>query len=202
MTTKKEVFLKMLDKNMQSCNGGTYQWQLGKRVTVKGEIVMCTNGIHLTLHPQAWQGSRVFIAETNKVYDFQKDGFKAVCRSAKLLMELSPEQLEIYAEGEEPLSKAYEEGRAPLLKAYEEGEEPLLKAYEEGEEPLWKAYEEGRASLLKAYEEGRAPLLKAYKEGEAPLLKAYKEGKVSLWKAYKEKCQKIIVKILKKVKTK
>ena len=144
--TKKELFLKVLGGNMQSCNGGRQQWQIGKRVTVKGKMEMCNRGLHLTLQPSSWQGTRVFIAETSKVYDFQTEDMKAVCRSAKLLMELSPEQLEIY---------------------------------EEGDASLWKAYAEGRA----------------------PLLKAYKEGKASLWKAYKEGCQKIIVKILKKVKT-
>ena len=137
MTTKKELFLKVLDSGMRSCNGGKQQWQIGKRVTAKGKIEMCRNGIHLTLRPSVWEGKRVFIAETSKVYDFQRGDMKAVCRSVKLLLELSDSQL-----------KAYEEGEAPLLKAYEEGEAPLLKAYKEGKAQLWKAYKEACQKIL------------------------------------------------------
>ena len=145
--------MKVLDSGMRSCNGGEQQWQIGKRVTAKGKIEMCRNGIHLTLRPSVWEGKRVFIAETSKVYDFQRGDMKAVCRSVKLLLELSDSQLKAYEEGEAPLWKAYEEGEAPLLKAHEEGKAQLWKAHEEGEAQLWKAHEEGKAQLWKAHEE-------------------------------------------------
>lgn len=81
---KKELFMKVLDENMQSCNGGKQQWQLGKRVTVKGEISMCSKGLHLTLQPTSWRGTRVFIAEASKVYDSRQDGMKAVLSLCKV----------------------------------------------------------------------------------------------------------------------
>ena len=197
------LFLKVLNNEMESCNGGTQTWQLNKKVSVKGKIEMCQNGIHLTLKPTQWKGTRVFIAETKKVYAFQQDEMKAVCRTAKLLLELSPSQLKTYEEGRAQLLKTYEEGRAQLLKTYEEGRAQLWKTYEEGRAQLLKTYEEGRAQLLKTYEEGEAPLwktyeegeaqlLKTYKEGKAPLLKTYEEGRAPLWKTYEEGCQKIL----------
>ena len=172
MKKERILALKKLNQNMESCNGGSMRWQLGETVTVKGKIQMCSRGIHLTFEPSDWRGSRVFIAETFEVVDAQ--GNKIVCRSAKLLLELSPSLL-----------KAYEEGQASLLKAYLEGNASLWKAYEEGNAPLWKAYEEGKASLWKAYEEGNTPLWKAYLEGKAPL-----------WKAYADKLQVVLVAIL------
>lgn len=122
MTTKKELYFKVLNGNMESCNGGTQKWQINKRVTVKGKTEMCKHGIHLTLQPTAWQGSRVFIAETSTARDFQEDGMKIVCQSATLLMELPS-----------LLLKAYEEGEAPFLKAYKEGCQKILQKILEGE---------------------------------------------------------------------
>ena len=148
MKEKPELFLKCLDENMQSCNGGKLQWKLNKKTRVKGKLVMCENGIHLTLQPKRWSGTRIFIAETNKITEFQEDGMKILCKEATLIQELTPLQLSAYEEGEAPLLKAYKEGKAPLLKAYAEGKAPLLKAYAEGKAPLLKAYEEGCQQIL------------------------------------------------------
>lgn len=81
------LMLKVLDENMKSCNGGSMQFEVGKRYTVKGDIRMCQHGFHLTFQPKNWRGSRVFIAETSKIYDFTTDGMKAVCQNIKLLFE-------------------------------------------------------------------------------------------------------------------
>ena len=128
----KELFLKVLDSNMNSCNGGSMKWTLTKNITVKGKIKICKNGIHLTLDPKSWSGKRIFIAQTNKVYDFQEDGIKAVCRTAKLLLELSPNQLKTYDEGRAPLWKTYNEGCAQLLKTYKEGCQTILSKIMDG----------------------------------------------------------------------
>ena len=118
--------LKVLDENMRSANGGEQQWRLGEKVTAKGKLVICENGIHLTYQPNEWRGTRVFVAKFWREADFNDIGMKLVCRSATLLCELSPKQLKAYKEGEAQLWKAYEEGEAPLRKAYKEGCQKLL----------------------------------------------------------------------------
>jgi hypothetical protein len=174
----KELFLKVLDLNMDSCNGGSMKWTLGKKITVKRQIKICQKGIHLTLNPKSWKGNRIFIAETIKVYEFQEEGMKAVCRTATLLMELSPSLLKTYEEGCAQFLKTYEEGCAQLWKTYEEGCAQLLKTYEEGCAQLWKTYEEGCVQLWKPYEEGCVQLLKTYKEGCQKILSDIMEGKL------------------------
>jgi hypothetical protein len=109
------LFLKLLNDNMQSCNGGNQKWTLNQKVTSKGPLEMCQNGIHVTLQPHSWKGSRVFIAKVQGIADFWSEGMKAVCRSATLLKELAPKLL-----------KAYEEGEASLLKAYKEKCQKLI----------------------------------------------------------------------------
>ncbi len=169
MVKARMYYLKLLDENMESCNGGKQVWKLNEWVKVKGEIVMCENGIHLTLNPSCWRGARIFVAETSKVFDEDED--KAVCREARILYEFSKDDL-----------KAYEEVEAPALKAYEEAKAPAWKAYEEVEAPAWKAYEEVEAQALKAYEEAKAQALKAYEEVEAQAWKAYEEALQSFLK--------------------
>ena len=60
--------LKLLDENMRSCNSGKKQsWKLGKKYRVKGKLVICQNGYHLTFHPERWNGTRVFLLPTRFV---------------------------------------------------------------------------------------------------------------------------------------
>ena len=110
------LYLKTLDKDMMSCNGGKQEWKLNEWVNVKGKIKMCYNGIHLTLRPYKWCGERVFIAETEKVTDEVED--KVVCRKARLIYELSGRDLKACEEAIALAWKAYEEAKAPAWKAY------------------------------------------------------------------------------------
>jgi hypothetical protein len=158
--TPKILALKILDQEMNSCNGGNLHYELNKLYTIKGQIKICQNGIHLTYRPDKWEGTRIFIAETRTKIEEEDDKF--VCRSAKLLKELTPEQLKKYKEGKASLLNTYEEGEASLWKTYEEGKAPLLKTYEEGKAPLWKTYKEGKAPLWKTYEEEIQKILKSF----------------------------------------
>ena len=136
--TPKILALKILDQEMNSCNGGNLHYELNKLYTIKGQIKICQNGIHLTYRPNKWEGTRIFIAETRTKIEEEDDKF--VCRSAKLLKELTPEQL-----------KKYKEGKASLWKTYEEGEAPLWKTYKEGKALLWKTYKEEIQKILKSF---------------------------------------------------
>jgi len=166
--------LKVLDENMQSCNGGEMQWRLRKWVSVRGTISMCSKGLHLTYVPNKWKGSRVFIAETPKVFEAEDD--KVVCRRLRLLRELSPAALKAYNEAEATAEKAYNKATATAWKAYNEATATALKAYAEAEATALRAYDGAEATALKAYNEATATAKKAYNEAKAPAEKAYNEA--------------------------
>ena|SRR3990170_8137407 len=104
-------YIKVLDGKMRSCNGGSMQWELGKKVTILGKIQLCTRGIHLTLIPDQWEGLRWFIAETSNIAESDDD--KVVCREATLIMEIMNK-------------KAYREAIATANKAYDEAIQKYL----------------------------------------------------------------------------
>ena len=116
--------LKVLDENMQSCNGGTMAWALDKWVSVKGTISICHNGLHMTYEPNKWNGTRVFIAETPKV--FEVEGDKVVCGRLRLLRELSPAAWKAYDEAKATAWKAYDEAKATAEKAYNKAIQAVL----------------------------------------------------------------------------
>ncbi len=93
MTDKKEkpVILFKVLHNMQSCNGGSHSWELGKKYTVHGKLSMCSAGFHLTTNPQSWleQGCRVYFAEAFGIEAWKND--KCVCRSVRLPKNQDPE---------------------------------------------------------------------------------------------------------------
>ena len=121
-----ELYLKILNKDMRSCNGGKAQkWQLNKWYEIKGKIVKCQKGLHITLNPKLWNGSRVFIAETPQT--FEEDFEKAVCAKLRLLKELSPEELEAYEKVEAQALEAYKQVEAQALEAYKKKCQVFLK---------------------------------------------------------------------------
>jgi hypothetical protein len=97
--------LKVLDENMRSCNNGDQAWKLGKKYRVKGKLVLCSNGFHLTFFPEEWTGTRVFLAEASEIGDMQRDKF--VCRSVKLIKEFSKEELADYRAKIQELLKTF-----------------------------------------------------------------------------------------------
>lgn len=117
--------LKCLNEKMRSCNNGKQAWTLGKKYIVKGKLVICVNGFHLTFNPEEWKGNRIFIAEASEIGTMQKDKF--VCRSVKLVKELSKAELNSYDEAIAPAEKAYDEAIAPARKAYYEAMQVILK---------------------------------------------------------------------------
>jgi len=120
--------LKLLDENMRSCNSGKKQsWKLGKKYRVKGKLVICENGYHLTFHPEKWTGTRVFLAEASEMGEMQEDKF--VCRSVKLLKELSKEELSDYEAKCAPLYADYEAKCAPLYADYRAKIQELLTTF-------------------------------------------------------------------------
>ena len=174
--------LKCLDADMRSCNGGSLQWQIDKWYNVKGKIKLCKNGIHLTFQPKRWQGSRVFLAETPKVYISETDKF--VCRKARLIRELSSLELEAYKKAEAQALEAYEKAEAQALEAYEKAEDQALEAYEKAEAPAWEAYKKAKAPALEAYKKAKAPALEAYKKAKAPAWEAYEKAVQEVLAAY------------------
>jgi hypothetical protein len=87
---KPVVLFKVL-RGMQSCNGGSHSWVLGKKYAVRGKLSMCSAGFHLTTNPQSWleQGCRVYFAEAFGIEAWKDD--KCVCRSVRLLKNQDPE---------------------------------------------------------------------------------------------------------------
>jgi hypothetical protein len=156
---------------MQSCNGGTQEWELNKWYTAQGKIVMCSNGFHLTLNPKTWTGKRVFIAETPKVCEIQPD--KVVVRRVRLLRELTPQ----------------------LLETYEKAKAQLLETYENAEVQLWETYKKAKAQLWETYKKAKAQLLETYEKAEAQLRETYKKAKAQLRETYKKQCQDFLAKL-------
>ena len=125
MSAKPETILalKLLDAQMRSCNGGKKQsWKLGKTYRAKGNIIICSNGYHLTFKPEQWEGSRVFIAEGSDIGEIQDD--KLVCRSVKLLKEI---KIADYEAKRQPLYADYEAKCQPLDADYRAKLQKLLK---------------------------------------------------------------------------
>jgi hypothetical protein len=143
--------LKVLDENMQSCNGGTMAWALDKWVSVKGTISICSRGLHMTYDLSGWKGNRVFIGETAKI--FEKEGDKVVCGRMRLLRELTPAEV-----------KRYEEAIAPEVKRYEEAIAPEVKRYEEAAAAEYKRHEEATAAEDKRHNEAIQVVLAAMLE--------------------------------------
>jgi len=184
----------MLDDQMCSCNGGILAWQLNKWFTVPGKIIPCRNGLHLTLDPRGWQGSRVFIAETPKTYNH--DESKIVARKARLLHELTVAELEAYEKVRAPAWKAYKKAEAPAWKAYDKAGAPALEAYEKVRAQAWEAYEKVRAQAWEAYEKVRAQALEAYEKARAQALEAYEKARAPALEAYEKACQTFLTKLL------
>jgi hypothetical protein len=88
--------LKTLNDNMQSCNGGDFTWELNKTYKHRGKVEMCESGFHLTIEPENWEGTRVFIARASQVEKIDKSKF--VCRRVILLKELSKAEIREFRE--------------------------------------------------------------------------------------------------------
>ena len=176
---QKTLALKVLNEEMYSCNSGKQAWKLGKTYRVKGKLVICSNGYHLTYFPEEWNGTRVFLAEATGIGESQRDKF--VCRTVRLIKELSKTELSAYQEAKATAEKAYQEAKATAGKAYQEATAPAGKAYQEAKATAGKAYQEAKATAEKAYQEAKAPAWKAYQEATAPAWKAYQEAKAPAW---------------------
>ncbi len=97
MGKKKAIWYKILSRSGHSCGGGTLKWSLpkgrkpGDWLEVKGKIICCQNGLHLTTKPAFWyeqcRGWRIFIAEGagSKNSDGER---KTAFRRARLLREV------------------------------------------------------------------------------------------------------------------
>ena len=147
--------LKVLDENMRSCNGD-----------------------HLTFKPQEWftQNNRVFLAEAeaSEVGEQQRDKF--VCRSVKLLKELTSIELARYAEAIAPVENAYYESVETAEKAYAEAVATARKDFDEATETAENAFDEAIAPAEKAYAEATETARKARGESIATARKAYEEA--------------------------
>jgi len=157
--------LKCLDAEMCSCNGGLMKWKLNKWFTVKGKIELCDNGLHLTFQPEKWNGTRIFICETPKIYEISED--KSVCRKMRLLKELSKEELEAYEKVEQQALEAYKKVEQPAWEAYKKAKQPALEAYKKVEQPAWEAYKKVEQPALEAYQNELQSILKSFLEMEA-----------------------------------
>ena len=70
---------------LQSCHGGNHTWKIGEWVEVQGEIVPCSNGIHLC-HPQDvihWLHNDIYEAEHEGEIIESDD--KVVVRKARII---------------------------------------------------------------------------------------------------------------------
>jgi len=141
------LYLKVLDSEMRSCNGGNQQWQLGKWLRHKGPVAICKSGLHLTLKPKNWVGKRVFIAETPKVHHEQD--YKAVARTVRLLRELSPPLLAEYEKARDHLWAEYDKARAPLWAEYEKARDHLWAEYDKARDHLWAEYKQACQNVLR-----------------------------------------------------
>ena len=83
---------KVLDKDMNSCDGGTHHWAIGEWYSVP-EVQACRSGFHLTTNPWGgWYrpGRRVFVAEGD-VAEISRDD-KVACYSARITKEVTHEK--------------------------------------------------------------------------------------------------------------
>jgi hypothetical protein len=92
------TYYKVTGKNGESLHGGDLTWSLpteengvwtpGAWAEVEGEIVVCSNGLHLTTEPSKWYrtGCRLFVAEGEGDCDAEED--KIAFRRARLLREV------------------------------------------------------------------------------------------------------------------
>lgn len=104
MKRKSIIAFKVLD-GLRSCNGGDLQWTMGKWHHVKGPLEMCSNGLHLTLEPRCWKGNTVYFAEGRGIGGWSGD--KVVCRSARLLAQVTPQVLDEYQAKRKPIDDEY-----------------------------------------------------------------------------------------------
>ena len=175
--------LKILDENMRSCNNGKQSWKLGKTYRAKGKLVICSNGYHLTFYPEEWQGTRVFLAEASGIGEQQRDKF--VCRSVKLIKELSKEELADYRAKRQPLNADYRAKRQTLNADYEAKRQPLNADYRAKLQTLNADYEAKLQTLYADYEAKLQTLYADYEAKLQPLLQTFlpvqsiskKEGK-------------------------
>jgi hypothetical protein len=167
--------LKVLDENMRSCNNGKQSWKLDKTYRVKGKLAICSNGYHLTFYPEEWQGTRVFLAKASEIGEQQRDKF--VCRSVKLIKELSKEELADYEAKRQPLYADYEAKRQTLYADYEAKLQTLYADYEAKRQTLYADYE---AKLQPLYADYEAKLQTLYADYEAKLQPLYADYEAKL----------------------
>ena len=99
------TFYKVLGPNGESCNGGSLKWDLpknnkpGKWHTVKGNLSLCYNGIHLTTDPWKWkaEGARLFHVEYKGQFDYQNSD-KVCFRSVRLIKEITLKDKLLFAD--------------------------------------------------------------------------------------------------------
>jgi hypothetical protein len=163
--------LKVLDSNMRSCNGGDQFWKLNKTYRCKGKLKLCSNGYHLTFLPKEWEGTRVFLAEIGGVGEVKRD--KLVCRSVKLLKEMSKSELAVYDESIVTARKVYDESIATARKVYDESIAPARKVYYESIATARKVYYESTATAEKVYYESTATAEKVYYESIQKILQTF-----------------------------
>ena len=91
------MLYKVLDKDGESCNGGDAQWSLPTKnedgtwtagewmPTIKGKLIPCKNGYHLTRDERViqWLNETIWEAEYSGEVDEKAD--KLVCRKSRLL---------------------------------------------------------------------------------------------------------------------
>ncbi len=91
---------KALDKNMEAVYGNGVQLKLGKKYTVKGDIVPCRNGFHFCEKIEYLnccydiKDSRIFEIEADG--NIKKDKQKYAAESICLIKELSKEEIRNY----------------------------------------------------------------------------------------------------------
>lgn len=76
---------KVLNEDDRSCNGGTGRWTPGRWRSVRGDLVACKRGLHLTdaAHLPLWLGPVIWEAETDG--DLIDAGDKWVARKARIV---------------------------------------------------------------------------------------------------------------------
>jgi hypothetical protein len=78
-------FYKILDTNLSPYHGGKGKWIVGKRRSVRGELVPCQNGIHVVTLTQIWDWLGPALHPVTAVSDERIDaGDKTVCRWATI----------------------------------------------------------------------------------------------------------------------
>jgi hypothetical protein len=188
-----KLLFKVLKNQRSFVNGyDNHFWEIGKWYRAKGKLELCSNGFHLTHHPEKWveSGSIVYLAETRKVAEWADD--KCVCRKVRILLEIPSAIYKKYEEDRATIYKKYEEDIAPIYKKYEEDRAPIDKKYEEDRATIYKKYEEDIAPIYKKYEEDRATIYKKYEEDIATIYKKYEEDRATIYKKYEEDRAKLL----------